>query len=116
MRYTLGERLTRLRNKKGVSQAEAATEIGIDSSTLCKYEKNQCDPSKEALMKLADYYRVEIDYIVGRKPGRIVNNLDDINRQELLQVLEALREQKEILEKQLEKINVLISNIEGKLI
>ena len=66
----LNETLKLLRKKKGLTQQECADYLGINLSSYQKYEreKNNVTPSIEALIKIADYYCVSLDYLLGREP------------------------------------------------
>ena len=62
---TFGERLRAERIKKGVSEAEAAEELGLTQSAISKFEHDIREPAKGTLVALAKYYGVSIDYLVG---------------------------------------------------
>lgn len=53
-----GRRLVQLRGKK--SQSEVAAVIGISTSALGMYEKEQRSPRDEIKIKLADYYQTTV--------------------------------------------------------
>ena len=59
-------RLKELRLKKGVTQNEVAIAVGCAKSTYPKYEREEREPDIDALCRLADYFGVSVDYIVGR--------------------------------------------------
>lgn len=60
-----GERLRRLRKNLDITQAQLADVIGVVPSSIGKYESlPQSYPSVEALVKLADYFNVSIDYLL----------------------------------------------------
>lgn len=59
--------LRKLREQKGVSQAELARSLGVARSTICQYEANRREPDNETLSKLADYFGVSTDYILERE-------------------------------------------------
>lgn len=59
-------RLKELRLKKGVYQKDVASYLGIDRTTYVKYERGDSEPSIEMLDKLANYFSVTVDYILGR--------------------------------------------------
>jgi len=61
----LGEKLKQLREEKGVSQKEVADYLGISASGYGYYEQNQREPDVEKFKKLADYFNVSIDYLMG---------------------------------------------------
>lgn len=60
-------RLKELRIKENLSQADFAKEIGIPQSIIAKYEKNQIKVTVERLIKIADFFDVTLDYLVGRE-------------------------------------------------
>lgn len=72
--------LTLLRKEKGISQKEAACELGISQALLSHYEKGIRECGLEFLIKTADFYHVSCDYLLGRSPDRAGATLtvDDI--------------------------------------
>ena len=61
------KKLAELRKEKGVSQIKAATDLGVDPSTVAKYETGDRLPDLVMLIKIADYFDVSTDYLLGRK-------------------------------------------------
>ncbi len=55
-----------LRLAKGMTQGELADAIGITRSRLSMYELGQREPDFETLEMIADYFNVDIDYLMGR--------------------------------------------------
>lgn len=72
----LGNRISILREKRGISQSRLADELHISQSTLAMYEKNKRTPNVEMLNKFADYFNVSIDYLVGRDDSKMTENHD----------------------------------------
>jgi transcriptional regulator with XRE-family HTH domain len=60
-------RLKELRKGKDMSQAEAAYALGISQSTWALYESGNREPSFNALLKIADYFGVYTDYLLGNQ-------------------------------------------------
>ncbi len=58
--------LSELRKEKGVSQKEAARQLGISQALLSHYEKGIRECGQSFLIKVADYYDVSCDYLLGR--------------------------------------------------
>lgn len=58
--------LTGLRKENNLSQKELAEKINISQRAYAHYEKGDREPSLETLIKLAEYYKVSLDYITGR--------------------------------------------------
>lgn len=62
----IGERLKALRESVNLSQAKMAEYMGVQQSSINRYEKNVAEPSAEILLKYADYFDVSMDYIYAR--------------------------------------------------
>jgi transcriptional regulator with XRE-family HTH domain len=63
---TLGERLQLLRKNRNLSQKELAVHLKYTVSTISNYESDTHFPDLNTLCKLADYYDVSTDYLLGR--------------------------------------------------
>lgn len=55
-----------LRKKAGMTAEEVANILGVKKRTIFAYEKSDVKPSYENLLKLADYFNVSLDFMVGR--------------------------------------------------
>lgn len=64
---TFGERLAELRKEKQLSQADFAGLFKLGQSTIGMYETNKREPDSTTLKKFADFFRVTIDYLLGRE-------------------------------------------------
>ena len=62
----LGKRIKLLREEKEISQLDLAKLLNVNNSTLSQYEAGNRTPSDEIKMKIADYFGVSIDYLLGR--------------------------------------------------
>jgi len=60
------ERLKLLCDKKGVSQRKLERDLGFSNGSSSKWSKSS--PSGDVLQKIADYFGVSIDYLMGRSP------------------------------------------------
>ena len=60
-------RLAEIRKEKGVSQKFLADYLGISPGNLCEWEKGRIEPSIDFLNKIADFFDISIDYLVGRE-------------------------------------------------
>ena len=72
--------LTLLRKEKGISQKQAAASLGISQALLSHYEKGIRECGLEFVVKVADFYGVSCDYLLGRSPDRagLTLNVEDI--------------------------------------
>lgn len=76
-----GDRLKLLRNKKGKNQAEVANSIGISRARYSHYENNHVEPDMELLKKIAKYYNVSTDYLLGNElPNEEDRKRETINK------------------------------------
>ena len=55
----------RLCDEKGVSCNRAATEIGLSNATATKWKKTGATPSGDTLSKIAAYFDVSVDHLIG---------------------------------------------------
>ena len=66
----LPERLLALRQERDLSQKSLVKEMGIALNTYVRYERGEREPDASALVRIADFYGVSIDYLVGRSEER----------------------------------------------
>ncbi len=59
-------RLNELMNENDVNRSIISKETGIPETTFSGWYNAQTTPSLDKLIKLADYFEVSIDYLVGR--------------------------------------------------
>lgn len=63
----IGRRLKALREEKELKQEDVAKAIGVTPEAIGNYENGKREPKGEILTKLADYFQVSTDYLLGRK-------------------------------------------------
>lgn len=61
---SLGERLKKARQLKKLTQVDAARTLGIDDTTISKYENDKSEPDLETLNKLANLYGVKVESLM----------------------------------------------------
>ena len=59
-------KLKELRKEAKKTQVEVANYLHISQSNYGKYELEEIEPNIQTLIKLADYYKVSLDYLIGR--------------------------------------------------
>lgn len=91
-----GERLKKLRGKR--SQEEVAEKVGISRARLSHYETERSQPDYDTLSRLADYYGVTIDYILGKSndPRLTADEEKAVDKKvkELMEIIESMPEEK----------------------
>lgn len=69
---SLLERVKYLANKQKISLKELALKLGMGESAIYKWDKSA--PSTDNLKKVADYFGVSTDYLLGREKPQIVED------------------------------------------
>lgn len=64
-------RLKELREKRNISQVKLAIDLGLNQNTVSRYENGIREADYETLIKLADYFNVSVDYLLGRTDNPI---------------------------------------------
>lgn len=59
-------KLKEIRKSKGISQLKLAMDLNMSQNTISRYETGDREPGIAELIKIADYFNVSIDYLVGR--------------------------------------------------
>lgn len=65
----LHEILKKIRTERGLIKRVVAEGIGITERTYISYEYGRTEPNMETLSKIADFYGVTTDYLLGREPA-----------------------------------------------
>ena len=59
-------RLKEIRKARGISQIKLAMDLNMAQNTISRYETGVREPSIAELVKIADYFHVSVDYLLGR--------------------------------------------------
>lgn len=101
--------------ERGVTAYRVAKETGISTATMTDWKKGRSTPKADKLQKIADYFAVSVDYLLGKaeqKPALSAEtglNLDDFtyafyqesrelteeNKQKLLEMARFFKQQQE---------------------
>lgn len=78
-------RMKELREERGLSMKEVAQRLGMPYTTYVNYEKSLREPNSETLIKIASFFHVSVDYLLGyvSEPDFYLDNqriVDEINR------------------------------------
>ena len=66
MILTLNENIKRLRLARGLNQVEFAKAMGVSKQCVSNWENDNVMPSIEMLVKIANFFNVTTDYVLGR--------------------------------------------------
>jgi len=64
------DRLRRLRLERKLRQIDLARTLSLAQTTIANYERGTRFPDEDALHRFADYFRVTLDYLLGRSPEK----------------------------------------------
>ena len=67
-------RIKELREDRDLRQADVAAATGIDQRTISNYETGKTNPDSYAIIKLAEFFGVTCDYLLGVNDVNINNN------------------------------------------
>lgn len=67
---TIGERIKNLRLELGITQLELAEYVGCSGQVISNLERSYTKPKTEVLNKIAEYFSVTSDYLLGITPSR----------------------------------------------
>lgn len=66
-------RLKELRKKKGISQLKLSIDLSTNQNTISRYETGTREPSISELIRIADYFKVSVDYLLERTDNPEIN-------------------------------------------
>jgi transcriptional regulator with XRE-family HTH domain len=97
---TLGQQITTLRKKKGISQADLGKRVETSGDIIGRYERDEVKPSIEVVIRMADALEVSLDYLVGKTDIELDNSalnrirevtaLPDEDKKQVFMVVDAL--------------------------
>jgi DNA-binding XRE family transcriptional regulator len=62
-----GERFKQLREEANLTMEQLAASLGTKKQTISRYENNQREPEYATLIKIAQFFNVSTDYLLGLK-------------------------------------------------
>ena len=66
----LGTRIKLLREELGLKQEELAKKLAVSPSAIGMYERNLREPNNELILKIANFFNVSVDYLLGKSDIR----------------------------------------------
>jgi len=70
MKIKRGQILKELRKMKGLNQSDLAKMLDVSLQAYQKYEYGTAEPNQNSIVKLADFYGVTTDFLLGRDPSQ----------------------------------------------
>ena len=66
-------RIRELRKARRITQLKMALDLDMSQNTISRYESGAREPGIAELIRIADYFRVSIDYLVGRTDDPVMH-------------------------------------------
>lgn len=77
---TFSNRLRSLRQERGLTQDELAKSFGISKSTVSMYENGNREPDFETLEMIADFFNVDMNYLLGNQSEKTTTSVYQPNK------------------------------------
>lgn len=90
------ERLKSLRTDRGISQIKLAKYFNYGSTAIANYESGRNEPSFDVLIKIADYFGVSVDYLLGREDKPMIYRNISLEEEDLLKDFRKLNKELQI--------------------
>ena len=106
MKRPTGERIARLRKRHSLTQPELAKIMNVSQSTMTSWENDRRSVSNDDLIKLADFFEVTTDYLLGREVDdnlTVAAHMDDLTPEQKAEIKEFIEFKKAQYRKQHEK-------------
>lgn len=82
-------RIKDLRDERHISQYALAEKLGVAQSTIGNWEAGTREPNLDTIMRIADYFGVSLDFLIGRtdiRDGYIINTPAELAEEEVTSV------------------------------
>lgn len=66
-------RIRELRKVRRITQLKMALDLDMSQNTISRYESGEREPGIAELIRIADYFRVSIDYLVERTDDPVMH-------------------------------------------
>lgn len=117
----IGQRIRELRKEHNLTQQQFAALLNLNDSTISLYENEKREPEFHTLVKIADYFNVTVDWLLGRVDNKNIAIIEnEYVPKDLLNVgVEYLKLAKEMFDKKIppediRKIIAAINALEDK--
>lgn len=86
-------RLKQIREDKDIKQEVLAKEIGVKQTTISNWESGAREPDIQSLIKLAKYFNVSVDYLIGNDTqnrnfaNEIKKTYKNMNKEKMLDIV-----------------------------
>ena len=86
----IADKVKMLREKRGITQAELAKQLGITRAGVNAWEMGISVPSTQYIVELALFFGVSADYLLGLESSATVS-VEGLNDREIASIVEVIR-------------------------
>lgn len=89
----LNERIKQLRIDRNLTQVELAKKLSVSKQAVSNWENDNIQPSIEMLIRIADYFSVSTDYLLGLDDKKYleITDLPDCKIAHIQQIIDDMR-------------------------
>ncbi|MBQ2794852.1 MAG: helix-turn-helix transcriptional regulator [Oscillospiraceae bacterium] len=87
----LNQRIKELRLARGINQVKLAEALGVTKQSVSNWENDNIQPSIEILMKLAEYFCVSTDYLLGLEE-KITLDVSNLSAEEIAHIQQIIND------------------------
>lgn len=84
---SLGNNIRAVRKEKKLSQVELGKAVGVSRSTIANWEKGKTSPATTYILKLANFFNITTDYLLGYTPTPQFTRKDERDVQKIVKNL-----------------------------
>lgn len=110
----LRDKIKELRNNKNITQNQLANAIGISKYAIAKYETGEREPSLDIVVKIANYFNVSTDYLLGNSEieniDKYINNFKEY-QEPIIKIIENVCSIADKKTKKIESVKVILSEL-----
>ena len=88
---TFGQRFTKLRKEKGLTQEDIANRVNISAQAVSKWENDISMPDITVLILLADIFDISLDELLGRNKNQDVKLINEDNKKDINKMVLRIR-------------------------
>lgn len=93
---SLGKKIKKLREEKGIRQEDIGKLFNVSKSAVSQWENDIRTPDMGIIIKLADFFDVSTDYLLGRTNDPSLSDTQHVNDDEALEYLDELHKRPEM--------------------
>lgn len=82
MEQTMGKRIAENRKRLGLTQDQLAEQLGVTAQAVSKWENDQSCPDIAMLPKLAEFFGISTDELLGRETHKVVHDAEVVDNDE----------------------------------